>query len=339
MPEIYLPEKIIFKKNVLNEFSPDVCNHALLICDSESMQNSGAVEMLKNKSTMIISHVSVVVNKNINVLYNEASDIFIDNEAELVIATGSGAAIDCGMLLSYQSGAKFTAIPCGCASALTDFDGTDYYTYRHSPNTLILDPSLIEKVPSGEIAYGGLASLAYAIDALGYSDNVIVRSLALHGAVGILKNIIPAYRGDIKALDGLMYSMYFAVASHRNAKSVHKSLLNRTAGFFSALGFSKDSVCAVILPEILEAEKDKLNSGLAEISLSVNLARHTDTEQTAAALLTEKIRHIAASLGIPRAVSGFGLTPLEFQKAKLLSDLPEDILELCYYGSFKFMKL
>ena len=109
MPEIYLPEKIIFKKNVLNEFSPDVCNHALLICDSESMQNSGTVEMLKNKSTMIISHVSVVVNKNINVLYNEASDIFIDNEAELVIATGSGAAIDCGMLLSYQSGAKFTA--------------------------------------------------------------------------------------------------------------------------------------------------------------------------------------------------------------------------------------
>ena len=339
MPEIYLPEKIIFKKNVLNEFSPDSCNHALIICDSESMQNSGTVEMLKNKSTKIISHVSVIVNQNIHELCNDASEIFMDKEAELVIAAGSGAAIDCGMLLSYQSGAKFTAIPCSCASALTDFDGTDYYTYRHSPNTLILDPSLIEKVPSGEIAYGGLTSLAYAIDALGYSDNVIVRSLALHGAVGILKNIIPAYRGDIKALDGLMYSMYFAVASHRNAKSVNKSLLNRTAGFFSALGFSKASVCAVILPEILEAERDKLTEGLAEIALSLNLARHTDTHYTAASLLTEKIRHIAASLGIPRAISGFGLTPLEFQKAKLLSDLPEDILELCYYGSFKFMKL
>lgn len=339
MPEIYLPEKIIFKKNVLNEFAPDACNHALLICDSESMQNSGMIEMLKNKSTKIISHVSAVVNTNIYDLYNNAADIFIGNEAELIIATGSGAAIDCGMLLSHESGAKFTAIPCGCASALTDFETAEYYTYRHSPNTLILDPSLIEKIPSGEIAYGGFAGLAYAIDALGYSENVIVRSLAMHGAVGILKNIIPAYRGDMKALEGLMYSMYFSVSSHRNAKTVDKSLLSRTASFFSNLGFSKASVCAVILPEILEAESRLFNSALAEISVTLNIAHHTDTEQLASLLLTEKIRRLAASLTIPRAISGFGLSPLDFQKAKLQSDLPEDILETCYYGSFKFMKM
>lgn len=339
MPEIYLPEKIIFKKNVLNEFRPDVCNHALLISDSESMQNSGAIENLNTKSKMIITHVSTVVNTNIHRLYNDAADAFISNEAELIIAAGSGAAIDCGMLLSYESGAKFTAIPCGCASALTDFENAEYYSYRHSPNTLILDPSLIEKVPSGEIAYGGLASLAYAIDVLGYSDNVIIRSLAMHGAIGILKNIIPAYRGDMTALEGLMYSMYFAVASHRNAKKVEKSLLSRTASFFSGLGFSKASVCAVILPEILEAENGAFNSHLAEIAVTMNIAHHTDTEHTAALMLAEKIRRIAASLTIPRAISGFGLSPLEFQKAKLQSDLPEDILETCYYGSFKFMKM
>ena len=339
MPEIYLPEKIIFKKNVLNEFTPDNCNRALMLCDSESMQNSGVFEMISNKSKKMISHVSTVVNTNIHELYNSAADIFTENEAQLIIAAGSGAAIDCGMLLSHQSGAKFTAIPCGCASALTDFETAEYYTYRHSPNTLILDPALIEKIPSGEIAYGGFATLGFAIDALGYSDNVIVRSLAMHGAIGILKNIIPAYRGDIRALEGLMYSMYFAVASHRNAKSVDKSLLSRVSAFFSQFGFSKASVCAVILPEIFEAESTILNSALAEIAVAMNIAHHTDSEQTASLLLTEKIRRIAASLAIPRAISGFGLKPLDFQKANLQSDLPEDILETCYYGSFKFMKM
>lgn len=339
MPEIYLPKKIIFKKNVLNEIRTESCSHALLISDSEALQNYGTIENLRLRISKSVPDVTVIINPDVQSLYSGAAEAFFSREAELIVAIGSASAIDCGMILSYESNAEFTAIPCCCASALTDFESGGYYTYRHSPDTLILDPALIEKMPSGTIAYDGIASLAYAIDTLNFTDNTITRSLALHGAIGILKNIVPAYRGDIPALEKLMYSMYFSVASHRNAKGVENSLLSRTCKFFSLHGYSKASVCAVILPDIIEAEGEKLQDILSELAVTSGVSRTTDSKAFSSIMMTEKIRHISASLDIPRAISGFGLKPLEFHKSKQNSDIPESILDQCYYGGFKFMKL
>lgn len=339
MPEIYLPEKIIFKKNVLNEFSPDVCNHALLICDSESMQNSGAVEMLKNKSTMIISHVSVVVNSDVGALYNDASEMFFKKEAELIIAAGSATAIDCGMLLSHESKTEFTAIPCCGACAMTDFEHGEYYSYRHSPDTVILDPSIISCMPSGTVAYDGMACFAYAIDALGNTDNVISHSFALQGATGILKNIIPAYRGDIIALERLLYSMYFAVVAHRNGADLENSDLSKTSKFFADFGYPRSSVCALIIPNIMENEEFVLREDLFRIAVDTGMAHKNDSSDFAKVKLIDEIRKIQASVGIPRAVSGFGLNENEYRNKKSSTTVSDDLLDLCYYGSFKFMKL
>ncbi len=214
MPEIYLPEKIIYGKNTLRDFRPEACDHAILICDSDVFINRGFLDFIKTKSTKIIAQLTVLVNPNVNELYRAASEAFFENEAELIIAAGSASVIDCGMLLSQESGADFTAIPVCGASGITDFEHRGYYSYRHSPNTLILDPSAIECMPSGAIAYDGLAAFAYAVDTLLNVDNILTRSLAVHGAVGVLNNIIPACRGDISALEKLMYAMYFSVAAH-----------------------------------------------------------------------------------------------------------------------------
>ncbi len=339
MPEIYMPEKIIYGKDTLKSFRPDICDRAILICDSDILINRGFVDLIRKKSNKIISQLNIVVNQNINELYSSASEAFFNSEADLIIAAGSSSAIDCGMLLSYESGADFTAIPCCGASGMTDFEHSNYFSYRHSPNTLVLDPSIIECMPSGAVSYDALASFAYALDTLLNSDNIITRSLATGGAVGIFKNIISACRGDIASLEGLMYAMYFSVAAHRNGADLESSTLSKASKFFSQFGYSKSAVCALIIPNIMEYEKDRLADGLFEIAKATGLAQPDYVPEFANERLIDFVRKTQASLSIPRAISGFGLSENEYLAKRAECDLPEDLLDLCFYGSFKFMKI
>ena len=339
MPEIYLPQKIVFERNALEHFSSGNAEKIIFICDSEILINRGTAELIKNRCLQRSSDVQTVFDTNLNSLYNRASEAFFSHEADLIIAAGTAGAIDCGMLISHESGADFTAIPCCCASSMTDFETGNYYSYRHSPSTLILDPKLIEFMPSVSVAYDALAALAYAIDTLVLTENIITKSLAIHGATGIFKSIIPACRGDIPSLEKLMYSMYFAVAAHRNSKEIEKSYLSRVSCFFSDFGYSKSSVCALILPNIIEYEENAIRNGLFEIAQAVGITRDDDDPSFATIKLIDEIRKIQARLGVPRAVSGFNLTETAYQSRRIHSDIPDDILDLCYYGSFRFMKL
>lgn len=339
MPEIHLPQKIIFERNTLEHFSAKRVDRTILICDSEIIKNRGTLEQLENRCRKYSTQVSTVFNTNVHELYNLASEEFFLDEAELIVAIGSAAAIDCGMLLTNESGADFTAIPCCCASAMTDFENGEYFSYRHSPTTLVLDPALIEYLSSSTVAYDALAAFAYAVDTLNLTDNIITKSLAIHGAVGIYKSIISACRGDIASLEKLMYSMYFAVAAHRNAKGIEKSYLSRISRFFADYGYPKSSVCAVILPNIMEYEETAIRRGLFEIATAVGIAQDDDDPEFATVKLIDEVRRIQAKLGVPRAVSGFALTENAYQTRRIHSNIPDDLLDLCYYGSFKFMKL
>lgn len=339
MPQIYLPEKIVFGKNTIDEFRPDRCEHAIIICDSDIIQNRGFLEKIKTQSTKIISHVSTVVNSSVHELYNQASGIFFEKEAELIIAVGSAAAVDCGMLLSHEAKIKFTAIPCCGACAMTDFENGEYYSYRHSPDTIILDPSIINCVPSATVAYDALACFAYAIDTLKNPDNIITKSFAVDGATGILRNIIPACRGEMTALERLMYSMYFSVVAHRNGADLENSDLSRTSRFFANFGYPRSAVCSVIVPDIIDNEKHNIKNALCEIAVKAGIAHEYDYYDYATDKLTEQVRKIQAALHIPRAISGFGLNENEYRNKKSSTNVSDDLLDLCYYGSFKFVKL
>lgn len=339
MPEIHLPQKIIFERNALEHFSAKRVDRTILICDSEIIKNRGTLEQLENRCRKYSTQVSTVFNTNVHELYNLASEEFFLDEAELIVAIGSAAAIDCGMLLTHESGADFTAIPCCCACAMTDFENGEYFLYRHSPTTLVLDPALTEHLPSVTVSYDALAAFAYAVDTLNSTDNIITKSLAIHGAVGIYKSIISACRGDIASLEKLMYSMYFAVAAHRNAKGIENSYLSRVSRFFADYGYTKSSVCAVILPNIMEYEEASTRNGLFEIANAVGIAREDDDPSFANLKLIDEVRRIQAKLGVPRAVSGFNLNENSYQTRRIHSNISDDLLDLCYYGSFRFMKL
>lgn len=335
MPEIFLPQKIAFGKDSLKDFSVKDYDSLLIVSDCDEPYNRYLLSMEKALARMI-SQPQLVVKKNCVELLNESTEIINRNEIDLIVAFGSAELIDTAMLSSYRSGADFVAIPTCSSCAMTDFGDETYSVYRKSPAAVVLDPQLISIADSQRLAYDAASCLAYSIDALIQCDNTVVYTMARDSAQGILKNIIPAFRGEIIARENLFYSMYFSVAAHRNIKTLSASPVEKITKFFAQLGCTKQSVAGMCIPNVMESF---YSSAYAEIWRAVFDDKIQHTNEECAKLLVEKIRSIFASLSIPRSVKAFGVDESEYKSLRDSSCVSKDLFDLCFYGSFKFIKL
>lgn len=339
MPQLLMPNEIIYGKNSLDKIRPSRREHTIIISDGGFLESRGFIHTAENRIKRVCARVSTIINGNVHELYRTAAENYFADEADCITAIGGASVIDCGMLLASESGAEFIAVPVSSACAMTDFENGKYFSYRHSPDCVVLDPNLMHCVSSGTVAYDGLACFAYAADALCESENQIIRSIASDAASGILRNIVPAFRGDMESLEKLMYAMYLAVAAHRNTRHADASLLTGLSEFFGGFGYPKTSVCAVCIPSVTEFASDVLGDELQRLSAVLGISHSDDSRDIAAAKMLDEIRRIQASLSVPRSISGFGLSSEDYNAGKSQSGVPSDLLDLCYYGSFKFVKL
>lgn len=338
MPQLLMPKKLIYGKKALEKIRPERFEHTIVISNGGFLEARGFLHCIESRLKRTASRISRVINDNAEEAYRLAFEIHLAEEIDCIIAVGSSEIIDCGMLLSKESGAEFIAVPVCSACGMTDFESGSYFEYCKSPDCLVLEPSLMHCVSSATIAYDGFACLAYAFDAMCHDSNSIIDAISYNGAVGIIKNIIPAFRGNMDIMEKLMYSMYLAVAAHRNTPDVRTSLLSEACNFFSDFGYSKNSICAVCLPSVLEYETDILKDSLARMANDLGLCYTHDSKELASAKMLDEIRSIQASLGIMRSISGFGMDFEEFNDLKLNRNVPTDLLDLCFNGSFKFVR-
>ena len=339
MSEIFVPARIIYGKGSVNRVTFGSRNHSLLISDGGFIATRGFLSMIEDRLKRSSSRVSLISTADVHELYSRASELYFSDEYDCVTAIGSGEIIDCGMLLSKESGAYFTAIPFCSACAVTDFESEKYYEYRKSPDCIVLDPQLMHCAGSGTVACDGLSCLAFAFDALCENSDPIIHSMAFDGAAGILRNIIPAFRGNMEAMERLMYSMYLSAAAHRNTKSAERSLLTKTGSFFSRFGYPKTGIYAVCIPSVIEYSSEMLKDTLCQLARVLNIGHADDGKDASAAKMLDEIRKIQAVLSVPRSISGFGLDSEKYNAEKYGTDVPVDLLDLCYHGSFRFMKL
>lgn len=339
MPELLMPKRIVYGKNSLNKIRTERHEHTVIISDGGFLESRGFIHKIDDKARKTSAKVSRIIDGNPQELYRQTAELHFADEIDSIIAVGGAGVIDCGMLLSGESGAEFIAVPAGAACGMTDFETGRYYEYRNSPDCVILDPQLMHCVSSGSVAYDGMCCLAYAMDSLSENSNPIIHSLAYDSAKGILRNIVPAFRGNMYSLERLMYSMYLGVAAHRNTAQTEKSLFTKTAEFFEQFGYSKSAVLAVCLPAIAEYEKEMLEKELFWLAVDSDVARSDDGKDFVTAKMLDELRSIQATLSIPRSISGFGLNIEDFNSKKYKSDVPADLLDLCFNGSFKFVKL
>ncbi|MBP9988484.1 MAG: iron-containing alcohol dehydrogenase [Ruminococcus sp.] len=335
MPDIFLPQKITYGENSLKNFSLKGYCSPLIISDCDETNNNYLLS-LEKPLTESLSQPQIIVKKNQVELLDSATEKINNFDIDIIISFGSAQLIDLAMLLSYQSGADFVAVPEASACSMTDFENSPYTLYRKSPTYVVLDTGLIINANSQRIAYDAASCLAYAIDTLILCDNPVIYNMAYDGAKGILKNIIPAFRGEITARKNLMYSMYFAVAAHRNITSLNISVIDRLSEFFSQLGYSKQTVAAICLPDVMEKYE---SSSYTELYRAIFDDRIYRTNEECSALLIEKIRNIFASLSIPRSIKALGADTEKYTKLSEKTKLSKELLDICFYGSFKFIKL
>lgn len=336
MPEIYLPQTVAFKNDSMKLLRREFENPVLIISNSNDFQNTEFYSTSDQACLKMIPQDSIIVNENVVELYDKALKFISDKNPQKIIGIGKGEIIDCAMLLSYQSGIDFIAVPFGCACGMTDFKDAEYTEYKKSPSAVILNPKFIYRLDSATVAYDALACFSYAVDTLLSCNNSAIYDMAVNGAVGVLDTIIPSFRGDVTALEKLMYHMYYCVVAHRNMTNSDTSVLNNLVKFFSQFGYSKQSLCALCLPNIME---QYICKPFAEIMRKSKFADYSSDDEDCALKLTEKIRNIQASVSIPRSVRAYGTDESLYRELAEKSKIERTLLDNCFYGSFKFMKM
>lgn len=336
MSEIFLPQKIIYGDNSVKKFAHGGFEHVLMLSDKSEPTYESLLESIRAELCKKIPCVECIVESNLTDLRSQAISYISHSQPERLVAVGTAELIDAAMLISYQTGVEFTAVPLFSSCAMTDFDEAEYRNYRKSPCETVLDTEFVKYVNSDTAAYDAFSCFAYAVDSLISCENTVVFSLALMSAADILNNAVGAYRGNYKAIQKLMYSMYYAVLAHRNMLSLSASVIDDVTSFFARLGVSKQTAAAICIPEIMDYHRSDI---FAEIARATGLCRSNEALSDTVDRLIERVRTVRAALNIPRSISAICPDRTAFNAFCENSHLPRELLELCYNGSFKLMKL
>lgn len=335
MPEISLPQKIYFGDNAAEKFAQSYYENILLLSDAETVKQTESLGFIKDKLEEKTPSVKLLVFHDFNELYEKSIGYISEKNPDRLIAVGSAWLTDVAMLISYQSGIEFAVVPYFSPCSMTDFPEADYRTYRRSPSEVVLDPNLAMQITSGSVAYDAMSSFAYATEALITCDSDIISSIALSSAASIINHAVGAYRGNFKSLQRLQYSIYCAVLAYQNTDT-GDSLLDDITSFFAKFGVKKQTAAAICIPDYLEHNRC---DALGELARRVGLFRSGEDISFSIDRLIERVRRIQASLNIPRSIKSI-LPDEELYSAFCESThLPSELLDTCFYGSFKFMKL
>lgn len=336
MPEISLPQKIYFGDDAVEKFAQSYYENILLLSDAETVKQTESLGYIKEKLEEKTPNVKLLVSNNFDELYEKSIKYISENDSDRLIAVGSARLTDIAMFISYQSGVAFAAVPYFSSCSMSDFPEADYRTYRRSPTEVILNPSLAMQITSGTVAYDAMSCFAYAAEALITCNNDIISSVALSSASSILNHAVGAYRGNFKSLQRLQYSMYCAVLAYRNSADIGSSVLDDITSFFSKLGVKKQTAAAICIPEYLEHNRC---DALGELARRVGLFRSGEDISFSIDRLIERIRRIQASLNIPRSINAVFSDDELYSAFSENTHLPSELLDTCFFGSFKFMKL
>lgn len=330
MTEINLPQRIISNTESPEKIMPKSFKNILICSDKTSGELSNLIMDFKQQSTKMITQAKALVNLNIDELINSVISFAETKKTDYIIAVGSGELISAIGRIASEFGLDFTAIP------VCSFFSTD--TKFKMPLEIVLNDSYIISSESMTVAYDSMAALALSADVLINSPDEYIRKSAEDTFSVILKNTVPSFRGEISARLKLMKSMFAAQLTYMNS-GTSISLLREVCGFFSEFGYPEKSVAAVCIPNILECADINKEESFARLARENRCALYGDPDRIAAEKLTEKIRSIQALIGISRNVRSFGIDEEKYIKKSEKTDINKKLLDLCYYGSFRFMKL
>lgn len=227
--------------------------------------------------------------------------------------------------------ARFCAIPStsGTATEVTAFAViTDYSKgikypladFEITPDVAIVDPDLVEGLPTIQVAYTGMDALTHAIEAYVSTLNSPFTDPLAIKAIEMVFDYLPAsYKKDMDAREQMHYAQCLAGQAFTNALlGIVHSMAHKTGAAFSTGHIPHGCANAIYLPYVIKynSHEPEAMRRYADIARRVGLGGTSEKSQVEA--LIAKIEEFNRAMGIPKTIQEFGVKEDEF-----LAKLPE----------------
>lgn len=354
---LLMPETIHYGLQVFKKVGEEAAlmGKKVLVISDKVMEKLKYVERCKNNLSMkgIESAVYLgVESEPLDTYVSEALDIFIEEECDSIISLGGGSCIDTAKAVAIlvTNGGNIEdyvkkditvkpvphiAIP---TTAGTGSEATDVTVITNTkndikmmikqpllmPNVAIVDSLLTHSSPKEVTAATGIDALSHAVEAyLSKRSHPFTDMIARSAMSYISKNIITAYNdGENKdsrknmSIGSLKAGIAF---SNSSVALVHGMSRPIGALFGVPHGFSN----AMLLPAVLEFNKDYCINRLADIGRIFDASMEEESDKDVADFAVQYIKNLCLKLNIPN-LREWGIPEQDFHNS--LAKMAEDAL-------------
>jgi alcohol dehydrogenase class IV len=222
--------------------------------------------------------------------------------------------------------ARFLAIPTtsGTGSEVTNASVIcDYSTgikfgvagFDIIPDIAILDPDATDTMPQKLTAHTGLDALTHATESfVAKFASPFTDAQSFYAAKMVFDCLPAAYGGDPGAREAMHYAQCLAgMAFSSSMLGISHAMAHKTGGMFDGGHIPHGLANAIYLPYVIQynAKDPGAKAKYAALAKYVGAQGQTDDELVAG--FVEKVRALAASLGIPKSLKEYGIPEAEWE--------------------------
>ena len=349
MARFTLPRDLYYGKGSLENLKNLSGKKAIIITGGSSMRKGGFLDQteayLKEAGMAVKIFEGVEPDPSVETVMKGAAAM-TEFEPDWIVAIGGGSPIDAAKAMwafyeypettfealctpfnfpKLRTKAKFCAIPStsGTATEVTAFAViTDYAKgikypladYEITPDVAIVDPALVETLPTKQVAYTGMDALTHAVEAyVSTLNSPFTDSLAIKAIEMVFDYLPKSYNKNMDAREQMHYAQCLAGQAFTNALlGIVHSMAHKTGAAFSTGHIPHGCANAIYLPYVIKynAHEPEAMRRYADIARRVGLGGASEESQVNA--LIEKIEEFNRAMDIPKTIQEFGVKEDEF---------------------------
>ncbi len=332
--KFYQPTQIVFGEGVFNELGDYVAGfgrRCLLVTGRYFALKYGYVDKIKDmlgRHGIDAAHFGLVEPNPSYETVKKGVKVACNFDIDFVVAFGGGSVIDAGKaiaLLATLGGdvedylypktvdgyeiMPVVAVPTTCGtgsevtkySLLTDVKAGKKRVIAGSsiiPRLSVLDPDLLETLPSEMVAYTGFDALSHALESyFSCSSTLISDMFAVESIKTALRSLENAYRGDRRAKARMLYASMLAGM----AINITGTILVHALGYplTTKYGVHHGLANAVFLAEVLKYILPTVKGRAEELCSELGFSNWRE--------LVERIVILQDKVGVPSRLSSLGI--------------------------------
>ena len=346
--EFFIPPGVIYGPGALARLGEEagrLGRKALLVAGRGSLRRGGALERIER--LLGAAGVETVLFEGVEgdpsaETVDRGVAAALDGACDLVVAAGGGSAIDAGKAIAgiatnggstydYLEGKEirlpplpFVAVPTTAGTGaevtknavITDRRRGRKQSIRHRflvPSAAVVDPELPFSLPPAPTAATGMDALAQLVEPyVSRRSTPLTDTLALRGIQLTGSCLARAVRdgGDAEARAGMSFAALLSGMALANAGLGAAHALSHPLGV--RFNVPHGCACAILLPRVMAFNLPAAAQRYADVAAALGEEVRGLAVEDAARRAVERVRRLAAEIGIPPGLSAFGVREKDF---------------------------